>query len=253
MTPSLHGRTIVVTGGSQGLGRAYAQRIADDGGTVVIADINAQAGEKVAAEIAANGGNAYFHQLDVSDPESCSELARYVSGEFGALHGLINNAAIFSTIAMKPFWEIPVDEWDRLMAVNLRGPFLLTSAMLSSLRAASDASVVNVASDAVWLGRRGYLHYVASKAGITGMTYSMSHELGDDGIRVNAISPGPTYTEVPRGTVSSSQKEAMHQAQALHRDAGPQDMVGVVAFLLSADSRFITGQVISVNGGLLHR
>src|ERR1700733_625813 len=222
MSGALAGRVVVVTGGGQGLGRAYAQRVADDGGTAVVADINIEAGEKV---------------ID----------------EFGALHGLVNNAAIFSTITMRPFWEIPIEEWDRLMAVNLRGPFLLTSALLPALRAAGDASIVNVASDAVWLGRSGYLHYVASKGGVTGMTYSMAHELGHDGIRVNAISPGPTYTEVPRGTVSAAQRQAMQAAQALHRDAGPEDMVGVVAFLLGTDSRFITGQVLSVSGGMLHR
>jgi 3-oxoacyl-[acyl-carrier protein] reductase len=253
MSATLTGRTVVVTGAGQGLGRAYAQRVATDGGTAVIADINEEAGEKVAAEIVSSGGRAAFRRLDVGDPDSCAELAGFVTREFGALHGLVNNAAIFSTITMRPFWEIPVAEWDRLMAVNLRGPFLLTSALLPALRAAGDASVVNVASDAVWLGRPGYLHYVASKGGVTGMTYSMARELGDDGIRVNAISPGPTYTEVPRGTVSPEQKQAMHAAQALHRDAGPDDMVGVVTFLLGEDSRFVTGQVISVSGGLLHR
>ena len=253
MSGALAGRVVVVTGGGQGLGRAYAQRVADDGGTAVVADINVEAGEKVVAEITGTGGTAVFRRLDVGDPASCAELAGFVIDEFGALHGLVNNAAIFSTITMRPFWEIPIEEWDRLMAVNLRGPFLLTSALLPALRAAGDASIVNVASDAVWLGRSGYLHYVASKGGVTGMTYSMAHELGHDGIRVNVISPGPTYTEVPRGTVSAAQRQAMQAAQALHRDAGPEDMVGVVAFLLGTDSRFITGQVLSVSGGMLHR
>jgi NAD(P)-dependent dehydrogenase (short-subunit alcohol dehydrogenase family) len=253
MSGRLDGRTVVVTGGGQGLGRAYAHRTAADGATVVIADINSEGAEKVAAEIVAEGGRAESWRLDVADPASCADFADFLASGYGALHGLVNNAAIFSTIAMKPFWEIPVEEWDRLMAVNLRGPFLLTSALLPSLRVSGNASVVNVASDAVWLGRKGYLHYVASKGGVSGMTMSMSHELGDDGIRVNAISPGPTYTEVPRGTVSVAQKQAMHDAQALHRDAGPDDMVGVVSFLLSDDSRFVTGQTISVSGGLVHR
>ncbi len=253
MTGRLSGRVVVVTGAGQGLGRAYARRIAADGGTVVLADINADAGPAVVAEIEADGATAWFQHLDVGNPDSCAALAEAVGGRHDAVHGLVNNAAIFSAIQMRPFWEIPVPEWDRLMAVNLRGPWLLTSALLAGLRAAGDASVVNVGSDAVWLGRPGYLHYVASKAGVTGMTHSMAHELGGDGIRVNSISPGPTYTEVPRGTVSDAQKAAMQAAQALHRDAEPEDMVGVVAFLLSADSRWMSGQTLSVNGGLLHR
>jgi len=253
MSTSLDGRTVVISGGGQGLGRAYAKRVAADGGVAVIADINTESGEKVATEITEGGGKACFHHLDVGDPDSCSDFAQFVNAEFGGLHGLVNNAAIFSTIVMRPFWEIPVEEWDRIMAVNLRGPFLLTSALLPALRRGGNGSIVNVGSDAVWLGRAGYLHYTASKGGVEGMTYSMSRELGGEGIRVNAISPGPTYTEVPRGTVSPEQKAAMHAAQALHRDAGPEDMVGVVAFLLSDDSRFVTGQVISVSGGLLHR
>jgi NAD(P)-dependent dehydrogenase (short-subunit alcohol dehydrogenase family) len=253
----LDGRVIVVTGAGQGLGRAYAQRIAGDGGSVILADINEEAGKNAADQITAGGGTARFAALDVADPDSCAALAASVTAEFGAVHGLVNNAAIFSTIRMRPFWEIPVAEWDRLMAVNLRGPWLLTAALLPALRSAArtgadGASVVNVSSDALWLGRPGYLHYVASKGGISALTNSMAHELGGDGIRVNAISPGPTYTEVDRGTVTEQQKEAMRAAQALHRDAGPEDMVGVVAFLLSPDARFVTGQTIHVNGGLVH-
>jgi NAD(P)-dependent dehydrogenase (short-subunit alcohol dehydrogenase family) len=253
----LDGRVVVITGGGQGLGRAYAQRIAADGGTAVIADINEEAGKVAAEEITAVGGSARFVALDVADPDSCAALAAAVTEDFGAVHGLVNNAAIFSTIEMRPFWEIPVAEWDRLMAVNLRGPWLLTAALLPALRRASEtsvggASVVNVSSDALWLGRPGYLHYIASKGGVAAMTNSMAHELGGDGIRVNAISPGPTYTEVDRGTVTQKQKETMRAAQALHRDAGPDDMIGVVTFLLSADARFVTGQTIHVNGGLVH-
>lgn len=250
---SLEHRNVVITGAAQGLGRAYAHRIAAEGGTAILADINIDAAERVVGEIHDQGGVAHARTLNVSDQSSRAAFADWVTGEIGALHGLVNNAAIFSTITMRPFWDIPPAEWDQVLAVNLKGPFLLTAALLPALRRAETASVVHVSSDAVFLGRPGYLHYTSSKAGIIGMTYSMARELGDDGIRVNAISPGPTYTEVPRATVSDAQRQAMHAAQALHRDASPDDMVGVVSFLLGDDSRFVTGQVLSVSGGLILR
>ena len=253
MSGRLEGRVVVVTGGGQGLGRAYAHRVVEDGGGVVVADLNEEKGAAVAEELRGRGGAARFERLDVGDPDSVAAFAATVTAGSGVLHGLVNNAAIFSTIAMRPFWDIPVEEWDRLMAVNLRGPWLLTGALLPALRAAGGAGVVNVGSDAVWLGRPGYLHYIASKGGVAGMSHAMAHELGGDLIRVNSISPGATYTEVPRATVSDEQKKAMQAAQALHRDAEPADMVGVVSFLLSDDSRWVTGQTLSVNGGLLHR
>jgi len=257
VTGPLAGRVVVVTGGAQGLGRAYAQRIVADGGTVVVADLDAEKAAAVVADLVATGGAATSVPLDVGDPAAVSAFADTVTARFGAVHGLVNNAAIFSTITMRPFWEIPPEEWDRLMAVNLRGPWLVTSALLPALREGArtghGASVVNVGSDAVWLGRPGYLHYIASKGGVAGMTHAMAHELGGDSIRVNSLSPGPTYTEVPRTTVSPEQRTAMQAAQALHRDAEPADMVGVVAFLLSDDSRWVTGQTVSVNGGVLHR
>lgn len=257
MSAMLQGRVVVVTGSGQGLGRAYARRAGRDGATVVVADLDEEKGSAVAGEVSEDGSTGVFLRVDVADPESVAALATSVAERFGAVHGLINNAAVFSTLRMRPFWEIPVAEWDRLMAVNLRGPFLVTSALLPALReGAGDgrgASVVNVGSDAVWLGRAGYLHYIASKGGVAGMTHAMAHELGDDGIRVNTISPGPTYTEVPRSTVSPAQRTAMQSVQALHRDADPDDMAGVVAFLLSDDSRWVTGQTLSVNGGVLHR
>lgn len=253
MPLTLRDKIVVVTGGGQGIGRAYAHRVAAAGGTALIGDLNEDAGTRVVEEIQAGGGRAEAFGLDVGDADSCAAAAHAWTKAYGRVDGLVNNAAIFSTISMKPFWEITVAEWDRLMAVNLRGPWLVTSALLPALRAASTASVVNIASDAVWLGRGGYLHYVASKAGVAGMSHSMAHELGGDNIRVNTVSPGPIYTEVERATVSPEQKAAMQAAQSLHRDGTPDDVVGAVAFLLSDDSSYISGQTLHINGGLLHR
>lgn len=226
-----------------------------EGSTVILVDRAAASLEKAAAVLneSESRGKALAYVVDVTDRKSVDELARKLEEDFGFVDGLINNAAVFSTIEMKPFWEITDGEWEALMAVNLKGPWLMTSVLLPLLRRSTSASVVNIGSDAVLLGRQGYLHYVASKGGVTGMTFSMSHELGDFGIRVNTLSPGPVYTEINRETVSDSQREAMVARQALHRIAGPDDMASLAAFLISSDSNYITGQTISVNGGLLHR
>lgn len=244
-------KVVVVTGAAQGIGAAYARRLVEEGSTVVFADRNL-AGAEAAAAAVSGPGTGIAVALDVSSSAACADFADRI-GEYGHLDGLLNNAAVFSTITMKPFWEITEDEWDLLMAVNLKGPWLLVRALLPLLRASESASVVNIGSDAVQMGRPGYLHYVASKGGVQAMTFSMSRELGQFGIRVNTLSPGPVYTEVQRGTVSPEQREAMLAAQALHRPAGPDDMTALAAFLLSDESTYITGQTYSVNGGLVHR
>jgi 3-oxoacyl-[acyl-carrier protein] reductase len=247
----LAGRTIVVTGAAQGIGRAFALRLVDEGANVVVADLNLEGAERVAAEI--SDGNVLAAEVDVSDEASVAALRSAVEERFGSLDGLVNNAAIFSTILMKPFWEIAVDEWDRLIDVNLRGVWLTTKAMLPLLRRSTSGSIVNLGSDSVWEGRGGYLHYTASKAGVQGMTFSMSHELGEFSIRVNTISPGATQTEIPRATVTPEQLAAMIESRALRRAATPEDLTSLAVFLLSDQSAFITGQTFSVNGGKLHR
>lgn len=243
-------KVVVVTGAAQGIGAAYVRRLAAEGATVVAADRNVEGVQRLADEV---GDRVIPFALDVADRQSCEDLAGFVRGRFGRLDGLVNNAAIFSTIRMAPFWEITEDEWDQLMNVNLKGVWLLTSALVDLLKASGNASIVNVGSDSVVLGRSNYLHYVASKGAVTGMSYSMSKELGSFGIRVNTLSPGPVYTEVARETVTEAQSTAMLAAQAIPRKAGPEDMTAVAAFLLSDDSGYVTGQTISVNGGLWHR
>jgi 3-oxoacyl-[acyl-carrier protein] reductase len=248
----LNEKVIVVTGAAQGIGAAYAERLIQEGSTVVLADRN-QDGAQSVVDRSTGPGSGHAVALDVSDQAACQALAAFVDERFGRVDGLLNNAAIFSTITMKPFWEIGVEEWDALMAVNLRGPWLLTTALLPLLRKSSAASIVNVGSDSAPMGRPGYLHYTTSKAGIQGMTWSMSHELGEFGIRVNTLSPGAVRTEVPRDTVTPEQQQAIVAAQALHRVGVPADMTSLAAFLLSDESGYITGQTISVNGGNLHR
>ena len=249
---SLSGRVVVVTGGAQGIGRALSLHLARAGARVIVADRNIRGAEAVRAESTGQGELAAV-ALDVTSQDSVAELAAELERSYGRVDGLINNAAIFSTITMKPFWQITIEEWDALMAVNLRGPWMVTTALLPLLQKSASASIVNIGSDSVWEGRQGYLHYTSSKAGVQGMGFSMSHELGRFGIRVNTISPGAIATEIPRETVTPEQEQAMLAARPLSRRGVPDDLAGVAAFLLSDASGFITGQTISVNGGILHR
>lgn len=243
-------KVVVVTGAAQGIGAAYARRLAAEGAAVIAADRNLVGVQRVAADA---GENVIPFELNVADRASCDALRAFVQERFGRLDGLLNNAAIFSTIRMAPFWEITDGEWDALMNVNLKGVWLLTSTLVELLKASGNASIVNIGSDSVVLGRGNYLHYVASKGAVTGMTYSMSTELGGFGIRVNTLSPGPVYTEIARETVTEAQTAAMLANTPLGRTAGPEDMTAVAAFLLSDDSGYVTGQTLSVNGGLWHR
>jgi 3-oxoacyl-[acyl-carrier protein] reductase len=252
MTQSLQDKVIVVTGGAQGIGAGYVRRLVREGASVIVADRNLD-GATSTAESVEGSGEAIPFAFDIASEQGCQELSDFVRDRYGRLDGLINNAAIFSTIQMKPSWEISVAEWDQVMAVNVRGPWLLIMAVLPLLQASGNASIVNIGSDAAQFGRTGYLHYTTGKAGIQGMTYGLSHELGEFGVRVNTLSPGPVYTEVSRGTVTEAQTNAMLNMQAIKRTAGPDDMAGLAVYLLSDDSSYISGQTISVNGGLMHR
>jgi 3-oxoacyl-[acyl-carrier protein] reductase len=170
--------------------------------------------------------------------------------QFGRLDVLVNNAAIFSTIAMKPFWELTVPEWDRLMAVNVRGLWLASKAVVPQMRAQKSGRIINISSGAIFMGRPNYLHYIASKGAVYAMTRSMAREVGDFGITVNSITPGAVYTEIPRETVTPEQKETMIRAMCVKRPEEPSDLVGTVVFLASDDAAFITGQTINVDGGM---
>lgn len=249
----LEGRTVLVTGAAQGIGKAYSIRLAEEGAIVLMADINSEAVHAAASDLKSAGLNVEPHTVDVADAKAIKAFAEGLRQAHPKLHGVINNAAIFSTIKLAPFWEIDPEVWDRVMAVNVRGPWLLTSALLPQLRAAGEASVVNIGSDAVWMGKALYLHYVASKAAVYGMTHAMARELGPDNIRVNTLSPGFTTTEVPRATFTPEQLNGIMNAQVLKRLADTGDMVGVAAFLMSDDSRWMTGQTFHVTGGLLFR
>jgi 3-oxoacyl-[acyl-carrier protein] reductase len=161
----------------------------------------------------------------------------------------VNNAALFSTLELKPITEISAGEWRRVIDVNLTGAFLCCKAVVPCMRERGYGKIVNISSGTVWTGRAGYLHYVASKAALIGLTRSLASELGPAGIRVNAITPGSTETEVDRRTISRADRLAMAGQTALRRVQVPADLIGALAFLASTASDFITGQTINVDGG----
>jgi 3-oxoacyl-[acyl-carrier protein] reductase len=241
----LRDKVAIITGAGQGLGRAYAQRFAREGAKVVIAELNADKGQTVASEV-----KGHFVRTNVADEASCNQLAAATLDRYGRIDILVNNAAIFSTIKMRPFWEIALAEWDELMSVNVRGVWLAAKAVVPQMRKQGSGRIVNISSGVVLMGRPNYLHYVASKGAVMSMTRAMAKELGEFGINVNAVTPGPVYTEVPRDTVTPEQRETMIRAQSIKRAAAPQDLEGTMVFLCSDDAAFITGQTINVDGGL---
>jgi 3-oxoacyl-[acyl-carrier protein] reductase len=240
----------VVTGGGQGLGRTFALALAQEGVPVIVADQAGDRAASVAAEIVVAGGRALAVTVDVSDEASVVCLAERVLDAYGAPAVLVNNAAIFSTLAMGPFTEIDTATWERVMRVNVTGTWLCCRALVPAMVAAGYGKVVNISSATVWTGRAGYLHYVTSKAALIGMTRALAAEVGPDGVRVNALTPGSTETEVERATITREAREAMASSTALRRVQVPADLVGAVLFLSSTDSDFMTGQTVNVDGGL---
>lgn len=248
--PSLKGRVVIITGAGQGIGRVFAKAFAKAGSRVVIAELNEKRAASVSEEIMEAGGESLAVTTDVSDPNSINEMVEVVADDWGRIDVLINNAGIFSTLEMRPFDQIPLDEWERVLRVNLTGPFLCARAVLPAMRKAKWGRIINIASGAVRLGRPNYMHYIATKAALAGMSLSMARELGPDNITVNAILPGATFTEIERKTVTPEQKERIIAMQCVPRAETPQDLVGIALFLASDASAFVTGQSINLDGGV---
>lgn len=249
---SVRDRVVLVTGAGQGIGREYALQFAAAGAHVVVAEINAESADRVVREIESAGGSALAVLSDVSNAESVQELIDRTIVRYGRIDALINNAAIFSTITMRGFEQIPLDEWNQVLRVNVDGPYLCSRAVVPHMRAAGFGRIINISSGSVPQGVPNYLHYVTSKSAVVGMTYAMARELGEHAITVNAIQPGGTFTEVPRATLTEQGKANLLSKQCIHREEVPTDLVGLAIFLCTPAASFITGQVIACDGGLTH-
>jgi len=245
----LAGKVVIVTGAGQGIGRAFCHSFAREGASVVVTDVVADRADAVAAELRVSGGRAVGLAVDVTDVDDTLAMADVAVSTFGAIDVLINNAAIFTTLTRGPFESITKEQWDAVMAVNVRGVFLSCQAVAPQMRARSSGSIISISAGMVKHGRANYAHYVTSKAALIGLTRTLATELGNDGITVNTIMPGATQTEVPRDSLNSRQIETLLARQAIHRWGTTDDIVGAALFLASDDARFITGQSIIVDGG----
>jgi len=247
----LQNKVAIVTGGGVGIGKAYAQGLAQEGAKVVVADIQEAEAQKVAADIKKAGGEAIAVPVDVTSVEKTQAMAQAALQAYGRIDILVNNAGLYSALKKKNFMEIDPDEWDRVMAVNVKGLFLCVKAVYPAMKQQGKGKIINISSGTALSGSPLFLHYVSSKAGVLGFTRALAREVGDDNICVNSIMPGLTVSgSNQEGVMTPEQLADRRKRRCFQRDQYPQDLVGTVIFLASDDSDFMTGQSISVDGGM---
>ncbi len=244
------GKVSIVTGSAGGIGEAYARRLASEGASVVIADIDGERAAKVAADIAATGAGALDLRVDVSDPDSTRAMAADTMEAFGRIDHLVNNAAIFGGMEIDLLLTVDWDYYRRFMSVNMDGALLCIRAVWEHMAAGGGGAIVNQSSTAAWMYAN---YYGLAKAGVNGLTIQLAHELGGSNIRINAIAPGPTDTDAARTVVPGSIVDDIVKGLALKRQGTPEDMAGMLSFLLSDDASWITGQIFNVDGGQVVR
>lgn len=242
-------RTVVVTGAGRGLGLDIARRLGDDGCRVVVAEVDPARGEAATASLDDAGIDARLVVTDIGDESSVVDLAARVAN-WGGLDGIVNNAAIADGVGGATFWELGTDDFDRLMQVNVRGTWLVSRYLAPQLIDAGSGAIVNVASDTFFLGSARLAHYVASKGAVIGLTRAMARDLGPHGIRVNAVAPGIVESESTAG-VPDERHQWYADNRAIRRRQHPDDVSGVVAFLLSDDAEYLTGSTLVVDGGFV--
>jgi NAD(P)-dependent dehydrogenase (short-subunit alcohol dehydrogenase family) len=242
---SLQGRVAIVTGAAQGIGRAIAEGLAGEGARIVVADL------KGAEEAASAFADGIGLTVDVADEQEVQRLTAETVERCGRIDVLVNNAGLYASLAMRPFEEIPLEEWRRVMDVNVASMFLTCRAIVPVMRAQGGGRIVNISSGTPFRGVPFLLHYVTSKGAIVALTRALAKEVGKDGVLVNCVAPGFTMSagvkEHPE--VIEKLRDVSVAARTLQRDQVPEDVVGAVVYLAGPGSNFVTGQTIVIDGG----
>jgi NAD(P)-dependent dehydrogenase (short-subunit alcohol dehydrogenase family) len=248
----LEGRAAIVTGGGRGLGATFAAALAAEGAMVAVADI-VDTGKTVAS-VEQAGGRAIGLHCDVTEPPEVREMVAATVQAFGRIDILVANAALFADLERKPFLEIEEEEWDRVMRVNTRGVFTCAKHVVPEMRKNGYGKIVTIASGTVFKGAPNFAHYVASKGAVVAFTRSLAREVGGDGICANVLAPGQTMSESMADQEQVARiKDAIIGTRAIQREETPRDLIGALLFLCSADSDFVTGQTLVVDGGSVMR
>jgi len=242
---ALDGKVAIVTGGAQGIGRAIAGGLAREGARIVVADL--QHAEEAAGDFSDGVGLT----VDVSSEEDAARMVREAVERCGSVDILVNNAGLYASLEMRPFTEIPLDEWNRVMEVNVASMFLTSRAVVPVMRAKGGGKIVNISSGTPFRGVPFLLHYVTSKGAIVAFTRALAKELGKDSIHVNCVAPGFTMSDGVKAhpEVVEKLREASVSARTIQRDQVPEDVVGAVVFLCSPAADFVTGQTMVIDGG----
>jgi len=242
----LEGLEVILTGAAAGIGRVYARRLAREGARLSLVDVDGAQLRSAGDECRRLGATAIDLEADVSDPRAVRRVVEATVAALGGVDALVNNAALFSPLPDRPFAEIPVEELDRAHALNVRGTFVLCQAVVPHMRERGRGKIVNIGSAIILSGTPGLAHYVASKGAVFALTRTLARELGSDGITVNTLAPGRTYTE---GVEARQVQQPPGSRPALGRLEVPEDLEGTLVYLLSRDSDYVTGQMVVVNGG----
>ena len=247
------GKVVIVTGGAQGIGLAYARAFAYAGAKVVIADLVDS--QSVVSELRSVSPSVAGFPLDITSVEQTQACANFALDTFGRLDILVNNAAFYGGLKLAPFEDIDESDWDRSMNVNVKGVWLMSRAVTPVMRSQGSGRIVNIASNVVFMGKPNFLHYVTSKGAVWALTSAMSRELAGTGITVNCVAPGYTTTPATRNMGSATEvaklEEQILQAQSVKRLLTAEDLVGAVLYLASNEASMVTGQTLIVDGGVI--